>query len=295
MFLLVSAALAAPIQWSDATDITGPSVVQTVGTTLEAENLTPLTTADAVVNGVTFTSSVDLFGATFPNTPLDGITTGDVGLDRLLGGFDNARVPFASFDVGDGQLQVGTTYLVQVFYTDLRGTGPAREMSFGDGLGNVVAVDGLGADPGTTTFGQVATGLFVADGADQTLTIDNTGWSANAHITAYQVRELAFGTVVTDPMVAGEPAEIRVAGVAPGDTVFLTGKRSLGAYPVPGCPGTTMDLRRPLLLGAEVADADGIATFTIPQVPNFTGLQAGLQSAVVTSCSVGPLLWTTIE
>jgi len=180
---MLDPASAAPIQWSPAIDIVDPSAVVTDGALLEAVNGSSMGGA-VTVNGVTFTASDTLLPNTAASVALSGQSTLDPGLDELLNTVEFGGGTSTSFTVGGGSLVAGQSYLIQVFFTDLRSCCSARIMTYGDGAGNVADVGAFGA---AGTFGQSATGTFVADGTEQTLSI-STSNAGNVHINGYQIR-----------------------------------------------------------------------------------------------------------
>ena len=181
--LFAGAAAGASIAWSPAQDTASAIDIETSGTLVEAINATA-SGSPATVNGVTFTASDALLDRSFGGDTLDGQTTGDADLDGLVGRFDFGNGTSTAIVLADGLLTVGSDYLVQVFFTDLRGCCDGRDMTFGDGLGNEIELNATGGG-----FGQYALGTFTADGTGQTLTLRTNGFG-NAHITGYQVRAL---------------------------------------------------------------------------------------------------------
>jgi hypothetical protein len=147
--LLAASALAAPITWEAPADTRSAGDILNVGSTVDILNASQNSEL-AVLNNVAFPPGTDLFGQQFPNRPLDGNTTGDAALDALLDTFDHGNASTASIEIGGGNLQVGQRYAVQVFFTDLRSCCGGRTMTFSDGLGNAVSVDGSG---GSGSFG----------------------------------------------------------------------------------------------------------------------------------------------
>ena len=201
LFVLASAcvatsATAAPISWQSAVDTIDPSAVNTTGALVEAVSGSPAS-GIVVVNGVSFSPSNALLPSNAVNSALEGAQTLDPGLDELLTTMDYGGGTATSITIGGGALVAGQTYAIQVFFTDLRSCCSARVMSFGDGLGSNADVNASG---GVGAFGQNATGTFVADGGNQTLSLTTNGFG-NAHITAYQIRN-AFPAPVIDSFTA---------------------------------------------------------------------------------------------
>ena len=178
--LSVATVSAAPISWQSAADTTDPSVVLTSGVLLEAANASQ-TSGTVTINGVGFTPDDSLLPNSAANVALSGQETLDPGLDAMLNSVDYGGGTSVSLGVGGGALVIGQSYLIQVFYTDLRS---GRVMTFGDGMGSTVDLDSQGS---AGAFGQYAIGSFVADGSNQTLSI--VAPTANyVHINGYQIR-----------------------------------------------------------------------------------------------------------
>lgn len=174
------------INWSAATNTSSSSDISLNGTLELAFNGGASTTT---VNGVTFTAS-SVLGNTASGI-LAGGDTGDASLNTLLDQFTfGSGTGDVVFDIGS--FVSGDTYEVQVFYTDQRSVLNDRVMRFDDdGIGTNGFVD-LEADPDNTIggpFGQYAIGTFVSDGTDLNLVLNAQGF-ANAHITAWQVRNI---------------------------------------------------------------------------------------------------------
>lgn len=175
------------IMWSAATDTTSVADISTNGILVSAFNGGTSTTT---ANGVTFNAN-NVLGTSFAGA-LNGGTTGDAGFDTLLNEFTlGGGTGDVVFDLGS--FVSGTTYEVQVFYTDQRsGRLSDRVMRFDDdGTGTNGFVE-LEANPDNTIgspFGQFAIGTFTSDGTDLNLILNAQGFN-NAHITAWQVRNI---------------------------------------------------------------------------------------------------------
>ena len=152
------------------------------GNLIEAVNAGPSNAGSVTVNGVVFANSAALLPQSTTINRLGGASTGDANYDLLLGRFDFG-----------GNLLSGMSYIVQVWYTDLRSCCSGRTMTFGDGLGNNVNLNASARG-----LGQFAVGQFTAGGASQTLSLASNGF-ANVHITAYQVREVEAVSEVPVP------------------------------------------------------------------------------------------------
>ncbi len=180
---LPGVALAAMITWNPAQDIANALDVDTSGTLVEAINASG-SGASATVNGVAFAASDALLDRSYGGDTLAGQTSGDASLDGLIGRFDYGNGTSTAVSLGSGLLVPGERYLIQLFFTDLRGCCSGRDMSFGDGLGNEVDLNATGAG-----LGQFAVGWFDADATSQSLTMRTNGFG-NAHITGYQIRAI---------------------------------------------------------------------------------------------------------
>lgn len=175
---------AAVISWGAAQNTTATTDISTTGTLVEAHAEGGGATT---VNGVTFAAANTLGSSS--STQLDGASTGDAGFDSLLNSVSFGGGVSTTIDLGS--FTSGTSYEIQIFYTDQRTPGlNDRVMTYGSSTGGGT-VD-LEADPnnaGTSPFGQFAIGTFTADGTDPDLTLDTNGFG-NAHITAWQIRSV---------------------------------------------------------------------------------------------------------
>ncbi|MDB4419175.1 CotH kinase family protein [bacterium] len=180
VIVLEASASAAPITWDPVSDTSEPTVVVTTGTLVEAINGTGAAGV-ATVNGVDFFPSDTLLSSPAASVGLSGGTTLDPGLDALLNTVEYGGGTSTTITVGGGSLVVGQSYLIQIFFTDLRRN---RVMTYGDNEGNAIDVASIGA-PGT--FGRNATGIFTADSTTQIISLTTNGFG-NAHINGYQIR-----------------------------------------------------------------------------------------------------------
>lgn len=190
---LSAGALAGPITWEPVQNTAEASDVIAVGDLIEAFNATSTSSAgnQVVVNGVQFTNTGDLLSLNSNTNFLGTATSGDADYDSLLSSLDfGGGSGVSQLLIGGGSLQSGSSYLLQVWFTDLRVEFSARNMIFGDGQGNNVSLNASGSAPSQQQpLGQFAIGTFTASAATQTLTLKPEDFG-NSHITAYQVRSV---------------------------------------------------------------------------------------------------------
>ncbi len=189
-FLCTNSIQAANITWQNVQDISSETDVATEGYLVEAVNACGVeASVSPTVNGVTFTASTTLLNkdasiAFFFND------TGSNGYNQFLNTLDYGDE--TSFQAGGGSLQVGKSYLVQLWYLDERGAQNDRRMQFGDGNGNL-------SNP---VNDQYVIGTFVADGTSQTIVFN--GMDSGPHFTGYQLRQIETGPVPTLSTTAGD-------------------------------------------------------------------------------------------
>jgi hypothetical protein len=93
--------------------------------------------------------------------------------------------------------------------------------------------------------------------------------------------------------VAVQRNTIHVTGLARGEDVVLLASPGLGATPVPGCPGLTVPLLRPLVLGLTRGDAAGAADLSLPVPANAAGRPNALVAVSLETCRVSPIRLVT--
>ena len=272
---LTSPAAADVITWGPVQDVTDASEVSTNGTLVTARNCWAQTFVSPTVNGVAFTAFAPTGWNNGGWSLNAGSTTGDADYDALL---DSARV--TSFGAGNSNptgtgairldtlanLDVGTTYEIQVWYSDQR-TGTAtnilfdREMTLSSAAGVAGDVQGgeiqnlaqltqgpdsglLNADPndmngaGDPVVGSYCIGTFTRTSTDE-LYLLVTGSHAvptsllRPHINAFQIREVSgtLGTVYCSslPNSTGQGSSIS----ATGSIVASDNDLTLGAAGIP--------------------------------------------------------------
>jgi hypothetical protein len=199
--LLTTAVNAATIIWQTPTTISGPTDVNTLGTTLGTWAPYNFDAFSGIpVNGVSFNAFSDI--PSFNNSTgfYDGgayynMTTSDANYNLLLrsGGYGNGNPGSFSWSVTPGH-----TYLVQLWVNDGRNIGQTRWENF-TGDTNTSANVLYGSDG--SGLGQYVIGTFVADGSGSqsiTMTPNAVGGTGNASIqlNALQVRDI---TPVPEP------------------------------------------------------------------------------------------------
>lgn len=252
---------AASISWEPALDLTAPESVIARGRLVEAVNGTALG-GRVTVNGVDFTPADSLLPNSAVNVALDNRSTLDPGLDSLLGNVDYGGGTSTAITVGSGNLVIGQTYVIQLFYTDLRSCCSGRVMTYGDHQGNTVAVRASGA---SGSFGQSVTGTFTADAPSQVISLQSNGFG-NVHLNGYQIRL---------------SAELPVIGQFTADPPLIaSGERTTLSWQVEGADSVVIDN------GVGAVSADGGITEVSPEATTTYTLTAvnggGAVSAEVT-------------
>ncbi|BCX48741.1 hypothetical protein HAHE_26490 [Haloferula helveola] len=214
---------AAPITWGPATAVsTGPgnsADVSTNGFLVEAFNAQGAldTPATPVVNSVPFVGVDTILPG--GNGTADDFWTAGVGGDNpylnLLKDVDfGGGTNLVSISIGSGNLTVGSTYEVQVWFVDDRAAFDTRVTPVGDGE----------AVPSTVDLNdQYAIGTFIADGTSQTLTLDSPGFG-NAHISAYQLREVPSADVFTSALLDLSGRDVDGLGLNESNGTFASPK-----------------------------------------------------------------------
>lgn len=174
---------AAPISWSTPLDTADASDIVNNGVFVEAFNM-GAGASDITVNSVDFAATNAILSLSAGASFLNGATSGDAAYDDLLDSLDYGNGTSYSFDIGGGNLKIGTKYTIQAWFTDLRGCCSGRTMVLGDGGANTVGINATGGG-----LGQFAIGTFIADATTQTLSLASPGFR-NVHLNAYQVREV---------------------------------------------------------------------------------------------------------
>jgi FG-GAP repeat protein len=95
----------------------------------------------------------------------------------------------------------------------------------------------------------------------------------------YQISDFTPGT-------AGGVNTIMLDGGTPGVASTFAYDFRLGSTPIPGCPGLTVDLKKPRVLGSAIADGTGHAEFSAFVPPAASGVQIYLQAVELSTCQV---------
>jgi len=89
-----------------------------------------------------------------------------------------------------------------------------------------------------------------------------------------------------EPGQAGEPNTMSVEAGTPGATVRFALGRGPGSMEVPGCPGVTLMLGDPLLLGHAVVGQNGVAQLSFQVPGGALGKTFGFQAVEAVSCKL---------
>jgi choline-sulfatase len=128
-------------------------------------------------------------------------STGDLNFDTIIKSFTDAQSGITSGTQTISGLTNGTTYQIQVFFNDQRGSSSSRVMTFGDGAAPPNNRDIAAAGSG---WGQFAVGSFTAVGTTQSLTHITNGFG-NVHFNAILV------TAPGPPPAPDSPTNLTVA------------------------------------------------------------------------------------
>jgi len=178
-----------PVNIADATDVSTQGVAVEAVTWSCWSEVDISAASDPVVNGQTFTmlrgEDYGFNGTHTGQTDFYPSGSGD-DYDVLLSSLAYSGTS-ETLDLAVGQLNVGRTYQIQIWYVDTRGSYDARVMQFG--------TNGNFSDP-VSALGQYVIGEFTADSTSLTLdVISGNIETDDAHMTAYQIRELTDGPI----------------------------------------------------------------------------------------------------
>ncbi len=92
------------------------------------------------------------------------------------------------------------------------------------------------------------------------------------------------------PGLAGEVNTLHVTGGGPGETVHFVAGTVAGSTDVPECPGLTVEIGDPRMLGTGVVDGSGGASISETVSGGASGVTARLQAVEQSSCRVSNLV-----
>jgi len=97
------------------------------------------------------------------------------------------------------------------------------------------------------------------------------------------------------PGTVGVLNEFVATNATPGRRVYFAGSLNLGSANVPGCPGLSVDLAQPTVLGYDVSDGNGNATITrfVPRIVQ--DLTIYFQAVDASACDVSNLVEHVFE
>lgn len=114
--------------------------------------------------------------------------------------------------------------------------------------------------------------------------------SAPAAAAAAVVGGAPLALAAPAPGLAGTGNSFVATGAQPAASVFFLYSLALGASGVPGCPGVSLAIRQPGVLGSRTADGGGKATLTLGIPAVAAGRTAHFQAAQPTGCGVSNLM-----
>jgi cysteine-rich repeat protein len=102
-----------------------------------------------------------------------------------------------------------------------------------------------------------------------------------------QTETMAVGI---SPGTAGVTNQVVVVSATPGDRIHVVASTRAGTTPVPGCPGVTLPIARPTVVGQPVASAAGRAVFNLAPPASMAGVTARFVAVDLVTCAVSPAL-----
>lgn len=105
----------------------------------------------------------------------------------------------------------------------------------------------------------------------------------------------SLGMTSAEPGLAGRMNEVTVRGATPGETVHVVYGRRAGSTSVPGCPGVTVEIAQPSLVGSAVADTAGLCTVEFNVPAGAAGRTVLFQSVERSACRVSGVVTTTFQ
>lgn len=126
---------------------------------------------------------------------------------------------------------------------------------------------------------------FLDDGAIYAVGNAGTGRYADTFLLLVDEEAPLAIREVTAP-VAGGAVDATLSGATPGALVFLLAGSPSGSTRVPGCRGTDLPLRNPIIVASGTADAFGVVrmSFTVP--PGLSGANGHFAAAEPAGCQV---------
>jgi cysteine-rich repeat protein len=100
-------------------------------------------------------------------------------------------------------------------------------------------------------------------------------------------------TVAVAPSTAGVRNLFTATAAAPGETITFVAATRLGNTAVPGCPGVTVPLRQPVVVGTAVADPSGVATLDVRVPLPLAARTVTLMAIEASSCRSSPAIFET--
>jgi hypothetical protein len=161
--------------------VIGDEVVWTIGTLVTSLNLGE--TTSRTVNGVTFTGQSTIGTLNGSGTLADFYTGGGIGAAftalmqslAYVEGSSNGEISLTGLDIGD-------TYILQVFSSDNRSSFASRNQSF--------AIAGYTSPPMVTGNSFAATCMFVASSTSHTLVISDPDSAGATQLQGFQLRKI---------------------------------------------------------------------------------------------------------
>ncbi|MFT5042962.1 MAG: hypothetical protein ACI8TX_003959, partial [Hyphomicrobiaceae bacterium] len=172
--MLVQPIQAADVSWDVPQSITGPSDIITNGELVEAANQgNSSVIVDPGGLNLSFASAND-----FPNTPFNSGTlgSGDSDFDTIIDQADWADTGANPHTMSVTGLEIGQTYDIQMFVSDIRSCCNGRSMAITGGANTATVY--MGDEGGSPNAPQFVVGTFTADATSQSFSFNGTHPSA---------------------------------------------------------------------------------------------------------------------
>lgn len=111
----------------------------------------------------------------------------------------------------------------------------------------------------------------------------------------YEFQGTSFALLEPIPGEAGRVNRLTAIGANPGATIWFVYGRREGSTPIPGCPGVSVLLDAPAIIGSAVADAEGVATLDRFVPLGARGVEILLQCVDRQHCRMSRIARTTFE